>query len=320
MRGLHKCEISRCIQQTSKHNYSTSTFKLNPTNYWNSEQQSIDKAFTPPQEWYINEEIFKYEQQNVFKKYPQYIGHTQQLTKFKGSYFAGHILDEPFIIIRQNDVESAEKGKKNKIGSFFNVCRHHASQLTLSNTGTIDCNKGLICPYHGWTYNINGKLMKATQLKGIKDFKNKNYGLLSIPNHILFDNLIFLDLSLDQKESSDLFKNIIKSVTNYTEKLNRFNNDDLIHVYSRKYELNCNWKVFVENYLDGGYHVPHLHIGLNNNLDSNSYKTVVDDYVSFQSVQSSTMPNKEMKGYSNISVRSVFFFFTSICLYSMIFK
>lgn len=305
MQPLHKNKISHQIHKLSKYNNTASVSqlrqKLNPAFCWNSEQQSIDKAFTPPQQWYINDEIYNYEQQNIFKKYPQYIGHIQQLTKFKGSYFSGHILNEPFITIRQNDV-----GKENKIGSFFNVCRHHASQLTLSNTGQIDCKKGIICPYHGWTYNINGKLIKATQLQGIKDFKNKNYGLLSIPNYILFDNLIFLDLSLNQNESYDIFSNIIKSVTKYSED-NNFENDNLIHVYSRRYLLNCNWKIFVENYLDGGYHVPHLHIGLNNNLNPDTYTTIIDNYVSFQSVQSSTNPNTSKRGYIVFPFVSFFF-------------
>ena len=106
---------------------------------------------------YINQEIYNKEQHNVLKKYAQYVGHIQQLNSSKGSYFAGRILDEPFITIRQND-------NTNDINSFFNVCRHHASQLTFDTKGTIDFVKGLQCPYHGWTYTVNGQLQKSWYL------------------------------------------------------------------------------------------------------------------------------------------------------------
>eukprot|EP01084_Bolivina_argentea_P265577 450225_1 len=284
-------KIRTCVQRISKRNYSVltkSNLLSSSSIVWKSE--SIDKAHTPPQEWYTNEEIYNLEQSLLFKKYPQYVGHTQQLTEQKGSYFAGRNFNEPFIVIRQNDLN-----EESKIRSFYNVCRHHASQLTSSDNGLIDCNKGLQCPYHGWTYNINGQLTKATQMKGIKDFKPKNYGLLSIPQHLLFDKLIFLNLAVNQSESHGTFEDIIKSVTKYNDDC-EFKNNNLTHVYSRKYLLKCNWKVFVENYLDGGYHVPYLHIGLNNNLNPDTYTTVVDNYVSFQSVASSQERNDNENG------------------------
>ena len=223
---------------------------------------------------YTNQEIYQKEQ-HLLKQYPQYIGHTQQLPKHKGAYFTNTILNEPFIAIRSEE---------NEISSYFNVCRHHASKLILDKQGSIDCSKGIKCPYHGWTYNLNGQLTKATQLNGIKDFKNKHYGLLAIPNYLLFEELIFLNFCLTES-SIQHFENVIESVSRYSAN-NGFNNNGMIHVYSRKYLLHCNWKVFVENYLDGGYHVPHLHLGLCNNLNVETYKTVIDEYVSFQSVHS----------------------------------
>lgn len=270
---------------------------------WNPENLAIDQAFTPPQEWYTylvhlsfacnfytkqrytNQEIYQREQQ-LLKQYPQYIGHTQQLSQQPGSYFANNILNEPFICLR-----TAE----NEIASYFNVCRHHASQLILDKQGSIDCAKGIQCPYHGWTYNLKGQLTKATQLSGIKDFKNKNYGLLSIPHYTLFDTLIFLNLSLSQ--SHKIFENAIQSVTAYSNG-HGFDNNNLIHVYSRKYLLRCNWKVFVENYLDGGYHVPVLHTALNSNLNPDTYTTVIDEHVSFQSVQSAKNESTENESSS----------------------
>jgi len=243
---------------------------------WNVEQDSIAKARTPPQQWYTNRELFEQEQLHLFKKYPQYVGHLQQLSPRKGSYIAGKLMDEPYIAIRQSDHE---------IASFFNVCRHHASQLTLDAIGCIDAGKGLQCPYHGWTYNLEGELIKATKLKGIEDFKRKEMGLLSIPHHLLFDDLLFLNLALNQSATTELFEGVLRSVTEYSESMG-FDQSKLVHVYSRRYLLRCNWKVFIENYLDGGYHVPHLHLGLNSNLDPGSYRTELGDYVSFQSVAS----------------------------------
>lgn len=245
---------------------------------WNVEQDSIAKAFTPPQQWYTSQELFEHEQQHLFKKYPQYIGHTQQLSPRTGSYIAGKVLNEPYITLRQNE---------STIASFFNVCRHHASQLALDTAGCIDARRGLQCPYHGWTYNLEGELIKATKLKGIEGFKRKEMGLLSIPTYTMLDHLLFLNLAADQSATHQIFESVSRSVTEYSDSMG-FDNRNLVHVYSRRYLLQCNWKVFVENYLDGGYHVPHLHIGLNANLDPASYKTEIGEYVSFQSVAANT--------------------------------
>ena len=104
---------------------------------WNEGNESISKCLTPPSEWYTSPDILASEQKKVFRKYPQYVGHQQRLSQQKGSYFTGLVLNEPYIVIRQDE---------NEIASFFNVCRHHASQLALCDSGCID-EKGLKCPY-----------------------------------------------------------------------------------------------------------------------------------------------------------------------------
>jgi choline monooxygenase len=89
----------------------------------------------------------------------------------EGDYITGDIAGRhPYIIVRGDD---------DQIRCFFNVCRHHANILLTTSSGH-DLHE-IQCCYHGWTYALDGKLIKATKLKGIKDFKPKDFGLHEVP-------------------------------------------------------------------------------------------------------------------------------------------
>jgi len=213
----------------------------------------INKARTIPNYFYTCAQHYRKEIETVFKN--NWIGSgisTARLTKI-GDFRSGTICKEPFFVMRSD----------NGINVFHNVCRHHGT-LLLDGMG---CVRNIKCPYHGWTYNLDGKLTKATRIKGIEDFNVKDYSLVNIKNYLM-GPIIFLGLG---KISPFPFNNI------------KLDFDKLKHVKEVTYNLNCNWKVYVDNYLDGGYHIEHAHPDLQSSLDMSTYKIDIFDRYSVQS-------------------------------------
>lgn len=131
----------------------------------------------------------------------------------------------------------------------------------------------IVCPYHGWVYDLNGRLRKALRLKSIQEFKASKTHLKPISlqtiGPFIYLNFNFLNhdhIENDLSHIEHLDKNYLSS-TNY---------QTLEFVLRKTYHIKCNWKIFVDNYLDGGYHVPYAHKQLSSILNLNHYKTVVD--------------------------------------------
>jgi len=261
-RGL--CSVYKCFPTTTQQ--STANFSTHvqaEVSRWDP-SLSVDYATTPPSSWFTDPEFYQLERQAVFGDSWIAVGRADQL-QGSGSFFSGTVAGEPYVVVKDNE---------GTIRAFFNVCRHHAAQLTpLCGQGCLD---KFVCPYHGWTYGLDGRLTKAMRLKGIKQFKAKDFGLKAIAA-AEFGPLIFINLNPEARKES-LRENFLEVYNRLEEK--QFN--DLTWVKRVHYPMECNWKVFVDNYLDGGYHVEHLHPALTDNLDINSYKTKVTPLYSVQ--------------------------------------
>jgi choline monooxygenase len=113
----------------------------------------LSQASTIPSSWYTNENLFAVETQTVFSNSWQFAARSDQLIN-PGNYITTEIGGEPIVIVRGNDGE---------LRAFFNVCRHHAAAVMTEPEG---CAAQLRCPYHGWTYSLEG------ELKGTPDFND----------------------------------------------------------------------------------------------------------------------------------------------------
>jgi choline monooxygenase len=151
------------------------------------------------------------------------------------------------------------------------VCRHHAAQV-MSGSG---CTESLVCPYHGWTYGLDGRLLKAPELGAVKDFDRASFGLVPMSVEA-WCGLLFICMAKSPPALSPQLSELAR-------RLREMEIDRLQFVARRTYRLACNWKVYVDNYLDGGYHVSYLHRGLAAQLDRDSYQTEVFDRYSIQS-------------------------------------
>jgi len=215
----------------------------------------VEEAFTPPNSWYTSQEFYQKEIENIWKK--NWVCADGFLNfKEAGDFKTGNLANQPYILMQSKDV----------IKAFYNVCLHHGSVIETNPEGK--CEQ-LQCPYHGWTYNIDGQLIKCASMKGIKNFKLKENKLKEI-NSFHYGNLCFLNLNQNAKveEIKTTMGNFEKA---HLEKKIDPKFEKLHFVMKKDYVINCNWKIFVDNWLDGGYHVPILHKNLNKEIEMKQY-------------------------------------------------
>ena len=237
-----------------------------------NDRAPLEEASTIPATWYTNDAMFQLERTAVFGSGWQVVGRTDQITG-PGDYFTCELAGEPLLIVCDND---------GTLRAFFNVCRHHAAAVA-----TDPCGKARLfrCPYHGWTYGLDGSLKGTPDFTEVCKFDRSENGLIPVQVGT-WEHFIFVSLSKDVAPLHDFIGPLNASAAPLEIRNLRY--------YSRReYLLNCNWKVFVDNYLDGGYHVPYIHKGLNSVLDYAEY-TVENG--SNYCLQSSPMVKSEEDG------------------------
>ncbi|CAA2986633.1 choline monooxygenase, chloroplastic isoform X1 [Olea europaea subsp. europaea] len=218
----------------------------------------VEEAWTPPSSWYTDPDFYSLELDQVFYRGWHPVGYTEQITKPQ-QFFTGRLGNIEYVVCRD------ETGT---LHAFHNVCRHHASLLA-SGTGNKSC---FICPYHGWTYGLDGALLKATRITGIKNFKVNDMGLVPI-RVAIWGPFVLLNFE-GGLPKEDFDANVVGNEWLGTPAgLLSANGVDtsLDYICRREYTIECNWKVFCDNYLDGGYHVPYAHKGLASGLNLESY-------------------------------------------------
>jgi choline monooxygenase len=211
----------------------------------------LAEAWTIPGPWYTDPRVAELERRAVFSRSWQPACRTDQVTR-PGQFASLDLAGEPIVVVR---------GRDDVLRAFFNVCRHKAAAVVTADEGTAT---SLRCPYHGWTYGLDGTLKGTPDFTGVCDFDRGSNGLVPVETSIL-EPWVFVRLSsggpsLEDALGADLLSRL--QALRFTR---------LRWAERRRYTLGCNWKVFVDNYLDGGYHVPHLHAGLDSVLDYSEY-------------------------------------------------
>ena len=213
---------------------------------------------TIPSSWYSDEKILKIEKENIFSKSWHLLGSIDQIPN-KGDYLIKTINEQPIVVIKDN---------VGKINVFYNVCQHRGCVL-LEKDGN---SKQIKCGYHGWVYELNGEL-KAARGFDKEDLDFEQLNLKSI-EHYIWMNQIFIKL---QSDCNNLPKTL-KEIENIISPI-KFDNY-LFHL-RKSYEIKCNWKVYMDNYLEG-FHIPLVHPKLNRVIDYKSYSTEIFDNFSLQ--------------------------------------
>ncbi len=210
----------------------------------------LERAWTIPGSWYTDPRIAALERRTVWGRTWQLVGRSAQVAE-PGQYVTAEVAGEPIVVVR---------GADQMLRAFFNVCRHHAAAVMTAPCGKAD---RLRCPYHGWTYDLAGKLRGVPELDGVLDFDKEQMGLVPLAV-AQWEHFVFVHLDPDPISLGSYLGELVGQISPLALGTLQF-------CERREYTLACNWKVFVDNYLDGGYHVPHLHKGLSSILDYTDY-------------------------------------------------
>jgi len=223
---------------------------------------SLAESYTIPASWYVDERIAALERQYVFGGTWQVVAGLDQL-KCPGRFVTRELAGEPILVVRSQDGE---------LRAFYNVCRHHAAAVVAEMEGTASIFR---CPYHGWSYGLDGALKGAPEFEGVCNFDRTQNGLVPVQVGV-WEQFVFVNLDAKASPLEAFLGRLVDRTRPLDLMRPRF-------FERRTYSLNCNWKVFVDNYLDGGYHVPHLHKALNSVLDYRQYTIENEDRYCLQS-------------------------------------
>jgi choline monooxygenase len=227
-----------------------------------NDQSPFEESYTIPAPWYVDDRVAELERRVVFGGTWQVAARVDQLEK-PGQFVTTELAGEPIVVVRSGD---------GQLRAFYNVCRHHAAAVVTETEGSASV---LRCPYHGWSYGLDGALKGAPEFEGVCDFDRSRNGLVPV-KVAAWEQFVFVNLDASAPPLTEFLGGLVGRVAPL--------NLASLHFFERRvYSLGCNWKVFVDNYLDGGYHVPHLHKALNSVLDYKQYTIENQDRYCLQS-------------------------------------
>jgi choline monooxygenase len=219
----------------------------------------LARSETIPSSWYTDPRFHELDRQAVFGRTWQHVADLHKLAR-PGDVVVAEVAGEPVIVVRDN---------AGTLHGFFNVCRHRGGPLALKDD---NCDM-LICKYHGWTYRLDGMLRGVPHFNQVELFDKEDYGLTAIPLTV-WEGLVFVHLGPRPPAIGTVFHGIPERVAPTRLGALRF-------VREVVYEVQSNWKVYVDNFLEG-YHVPYVHPELASLYDYQNYVTEVGDQYSVQ--------------------------------------
>lgn len=226
----------------------------------------IRRASTIPARLYNDPVYLELERERVFAHTWQLVGRLDQIAE-TGAFFTTEVGNDSIVVLRDKDV----------IRAFYNVCLHRAGPVAHG------CGRRqtLQCKYHGWTYSLDGRLLRAPEMEGVERFTPDDMHLRSIAVDT-WGPLVFVNLDGKAPPLADFFEDIPQRVAG-------FGCESMQYVMRKEYDIACNWKVYVDNYLEG-YHVPVVHPGLHKELDYDGYRVEPRRYSSIQHAPLRAMP------------------------------
>jgi len=206
-----------------------------------------------PQKYFVSPEIFAKERAGIFSKQWLLVGHQSRI-RDAGDYIVQQVIGESLIVIRD---------KTGEIHGFFNVCRHRGTRLkedTCGHASTIQC------PYHAWTYGLDGRLVGAPHMDQVPGFDKADYSLHAV-NLALWEGFIFVNLAdsgtrlrseATARQAPGDFISLERWFAPLAGKFSHWNMSILQPAKRIEYDVHANWKLMFENYSEC-YHCPGVH-------------------------------------------------------------
>lgn len=212
---------------------------------------------------YRDPQAYARERAGVFGAGWQFLGHENEAPE-PGDYIAGDVAGWAVVAVR--DADGALRG-------FHNVCRHRAGPLVEDRAG--HCGKELTCKYHGWRYALDGRLRSAVDFGAVEGFDPREFGLFPVRLET-WRGFVFVNVDGNAGPLSAL-----------VSPLDGLFDSRGVRVASstlrRSHDLACNWKTYVENYLEG-YHIPVVHPKLASEVDATHYRVRMEGSVAVHEV------------------------------------
>jgi phenylpropionate dioxygenase-like ring-hydroxylating dioxygenase large terminal subunit len=178
--------------------------------------------------YYTDPEVFEKEKERIFFRTWQYAAHVSQLAT-AGDYVAFEICGQGLVTLR---------GRDGALRSFYNVCQHRAHAL-LSGQGN---TQSIVCPYHAWSYDLDGRLLRAPNSGRVPGFEPEGICLSEVRTEV-FCGFVFVNLDPEARPMAEWFPGVEEELRSYVPDI-----DALRPVLWVPVEEACNWKVSVENY------------------------------------------------------------------------
>lgn len=221
----------------------------------------LERARTIPAAWYRDPIMYEAERRAVFGNTWQAVGRTDQI-KEPGRFLTAELAGEPILVVRDGT---------GVLRAFYNICRHRAARVATEAEGNATRFR---CRYHGWTYDLAGRLKGTPEFEGVTDFCKEDQGLMPL-SVATWGPFVWVHGGHNPPSLEVYLAPLPQQSSAYELKKLKF-------VQRNEYRLACNWKVFVDNYLDGGYHINTIHPGLAGVLDYSQYKTTMLGNTSLQ--------------------------------------
>jgi len=216
-------------------------------------------AATLPSRYYFDPTVLDDENRKLFARTWQLAGPLEQV-RDAGQYFTTKIANEPVLIVRGND---------GVLRAMSNVCRHRA--------GPVAKGEGkrpvLQCGYHGWTYSLDGRLAVTPEFEDVQGFDRASCMLPQFRAEV-WNELVFVNLDPGAESLTEFLGEMLADMPRHD-----YTGFRLAH--RKAWEVGCNWKVYVDNYLEG-YHIPIVHPGLFREIDYPNYRTETKKSYSIQ--------------------------------------
>lgn len=235
------------------------------------------RSCTLPSRYYHDASIHARELERIFHRSWCYLGHTSQLAS-PGDYRVDHIADQCVFLLRVDATT---------IKAFFNVCQHRGHALF---DGTGNSGKRIVCPYHAWTYALDGRLVNAPHTDLLQDFSPDEFGLREI-RVASCAGLLFGNLQPDGQAFADEYAGLEKTFTDALPGL-----EDFAPAAQLEYDIAANWKVVVDNFSEG-YHIPVAHKRLAQVLDNRTTQQALVEprFAYFQSASKAGFEGYELE-------------------------
>ncbi len=228
--------------------------KVDMTHRYKADPQ---ESYTLPSHFYTNEDILNKEKEEIFYKNWIFAGHVEKVDA-PGKYFTFQIFDQNIMIVR---------GKDHIVRGFYNVCPHRGHELVEG-----EGKKSVIsCPYHAWTFHLDGQFNQGRAVDQIKNFEQKDACLTPV-NIEVFLNFIFVNLDPNARPIREMMPELEETIRTKIPEV-----ENLTLAKRIRYDIKGNWKNVIDNYLEC-HHCQVAHPEFIKQIDMNSYEISPKEY------------------------------------------